>query len=183
MLMERMIGIVPHLTRADAGADGAVPGAAAPSSRKRHGSMAPAFPGRDAVVSARLKRNNRREWFNAHRDEYEAHVRAADDRRSSSGWRSISASFAPDVVASPKRSLYRIHRDIRFSENKTPYKTHVAAVFPVPRSCRSTRARACTFTSRPTRCGSAAGCTRRGAAAARGSRAHRRLTADGCGAS
>ena len=39
-------------------------------------------------------------------------------------------SFAPDLVASPKRSLYRIYRDIRFSEDKKPYKTHVAAVFP-----------------------------------------------------
>ena len=38
--------------------------------------------------------------------------------------------FAPDLVASPKTSLYRIYRDTRFSENKTPYKTHVAAVFP-----------------------------------------------------
>jgi len=38
--------------------------------------------------------------------------------------------FAPELVASPKVSMYRIHRDTRFSENKTPYKTHVAAVFP-----------------------------------------------------
>jgi uncharacterized protein (TIGR02453 family) len=76
-----------------------------------------------------LKRNNRREWFNAHRDEYEAHVRApmtaiveqlaVDLRR-----------FAPELIAAPKVSMYRIHRDTRFSANKTPYKTHVAAVFP-----------------------------------------------------
>ena len=38
--------------------------------------------------------------------------------------------FAPELIASPKVSMYRIHRDTRFSENKTPYKTHVAAVFP-----------------------------------------------------
>jgi uncharacterized protein (TIGR02453 family) len=76
-----------------------------------------------------LKRNNRRDWFNAHRDEYEAHVRGpmtaivehlAVDLR----------SFAPELIAAPKVSLYRIHRDTRFSENKAPYKTHVAAVFP-----------------------------------------------------
>ena len=30
----------------------------------------------------------------------------------------------------PKMSIYRIYRDTRFSEDKTPYKTHVAAVFP-----------------------------------------------------
>jgi uncharacterized protein (TIGR02453 family) len=76
-----------------------------------------------------LKRNNRREWFNAHRDDYEAHVRQptiaiierlADDLR----------AFAPEHIASAKVSMYRIYRDTRFSENKTPYKTHVAAVFP-----------------------------------------------------
>ena len=76
-----------------------------------------------------LKRNNRREWFAAHRDDYEAHVRQpmiavitrlADDFR----------QFGPELVANPKTSMYRIYRDIRFSENKAPYKTHVAANFP-----------------------------------------------------
>jgi len=76
-----------------------------------------------------LKRNNRRDWFNAHRDEYEACIRQpmtaivlhlAEDLR----------GFAPELIASPKTSMYRIHRDVRFSENKAPYKTHVAASFP-----------------------------------------------------
>lgn len=76
-----------------------------------------------------LKRNNRRQWFNAHRDEYEVHVRQpmisiverlAEDLR----------DFAPEIVASPKTSMYRIYRDVRFSANKAPYKTHVAASFP-----------------------------------------------------
>jgi uncharacterized protein (TIGR02453 family) len=39
-------------------------------------------------------------------------------------------NFAPDLVASPKTSLYRIYRDTRFSEDKAPLKTHIAAVFP-----------------------------------------------------
>jgi uncharacterized protein (TIGR02453 family) len=39
-------------------------------------------------------------------------------------------SFAPDHVASPRVSLYRIYRDTRFSDNKAPLKTHIAAVFP-----------------------------------------------------
>ena len=96
-----------------------------------------------------LKRNNRREWFNAHRDDYEAYVRQpmiaiverlADDLR----------AFAPELVASPKVSMYRIYRDTRFSENKTPYKTHVAARFPTARPAQGRRRRACTFTSRRT---------------------------------
>jgi len=38
--------------------------------------------------------------------------------------------FAPNLIAHPKTSLYRIYRDTRFSENKAPLKTHIAAVFP-----------------------------------------------------
>ena len=90
---------------------------------------APRFSADTLSFLRRLKRNNRREWFNAHRDEYEQHVRLpmiAVIERLAADFR----SFAPDLVASPKRSLYRIHRDIRFSEDKKPYKTHVAAVFP-----------------------------------------------------
>jgi uncharacterized protein (TIGR02453 family) len=39
-------------------------------------------------------------------------------------------SFAPELVASPKTSLYRIYRDTRFSSDKRPLKTNVAAHFP-----------------------------------------------------
>ena len=90
---------------------------------------APRFPPETLRFLRALKRNNRRDWFNAHRDEYEAHVRqpmAAIIERLGADFR----SFAPDLVASPKASMYRIYRDIRFSDNKAPYKTHVAAVFP-----------------------------------------------------
>jgi len=76
-----------------------------------------------------LTRNNRRDWFLTHRDEYEAHVRApmaAAIERLAVDLR----AFAPDLVADPRRSMYRIYRDVRFSANKAPYKTHVAAVFP-----------------------------------------------------
>lgn len=76
-----------------------------------------------------LKRNNQREWFHAHRDQYETHCRqpmlalvekmAVDLRR-----------FAPDHVADPKISLFRQFRDTRFSDDKTPMKTHIAATFP-----------------------------------------------------
>jgi uncharacterized protein (TIGR02453 family) len=90
---------------------------------------APRFTPATLTFLRGLKRNNRREWFLAHRAEYDACVRepmmtiierlAADFR-----------SFAPELVANPKSSMYRIYRDVRFSENKAPYKTHVAAVFP-----------------------------------------------------
>ena len=76
-----------------------------------------------------LKRNNDREWFRARKLEYEQHVRgpmiellarlAVDLPR-----------FAPELISDPRASLYRIYRDTRFSEDKTPFKTHVGAHFP-----------------------------------------------------
>jgi len=87
------------------------------------------FPPEALAFLRALKRHNRREWFKPRKEKYEALVRApmiaiverlADDFR----------TFAPDLVASPKTSVYRVYRDTRFSENKTPYKTHVAAIFP-----------------------------------------------------
>jgi uncharacterized protein (TIGR02453 family) len=39
------------------------------------------------------------------------------------------AKFAPDYINDPHKALFRIYRDTRFSSDKTPYKTHVAAVF------------------------------------------------------
>ena len=90
---------------------------------------APRFSAHTLKFLRLLQRNNRRDWFNAHRDDYEMHVRApmtAIVERLDADFR----SFAPELVASPKVSLYRIYRDTRFSENKAPYKTHVAASFP-----------------------------------------------------
>ena len=74
-----------------------------------------------------LTRHNDRPWFNDHKGDYETHVKApmlAIIERLAVDLPRI----APDLVVSP-RSLYRIHRDTRFSADKTPYKTHVAASF------------------------------------------------------
>lgn len=72
-----------------------------------------------------LKRNNRREWFEANRPTYERDVKAPmqalveelDVR---------FATLAPEFVGDRKASMFRIHRDIRFSKDKSPYKTHAA---------------------------------------------------------
>ena len=88
----------------------------------------PRFSAETLSFLKRLKRNNRREWFNARRDEYEEAVRQpmiAIIERLAVDMRGI----APELVVSPKHSIYRIYRDTRFSEDKTPYKTHVAASF------------------------------------------------------
>jgi uncharacterized protein (TIGR02453 family) len=76
-----------------------------------------------------IKRHNNRDWFRSRKDQYEAHVRgpmiellsrlALDFR-----------TFAPELIADPRVSLYRIYRDTRFSDDKRPLKTHIAAHFP-----------------------------------------------------
>jgi uncharacterized protein (TIGR02453 family) len=87
------------------------------------------LPRRSIAFLRALKRNNRREWFQPRKEQFDADVREpmlaiverlADDLR----------TIAPEIVVDPKTAMYRIYRDTRFSENKTPYKTHVAAVFP-----------------------------------------------------
>jgi uncharacterized protein (TIGR02453 family) len=78
-----------------------------------------------------LARHNKREWFEAHRDRYERVVREPCLRLIEDlavPLRGIS----PVLVASPKKvggSLFRIHRDVRFSGDKRPYKTHVGMSF------------------------------------------------------
>jgi uncharacterized protein (TIGR02453 family) len=75
-----------------------------------------------------LARRNERAWFEAHRDDYERHVRGPM-RELVEEMDLRLARFAPEIVGDPKRSIFRIHRDIRFSRDKSPYKTHVAAWF------------------------------------------------------
>jgi uncharacterized protein (TIGR02453 family) len=87
------------------------------------------FSRRSIAFLRAIKRHNDREWFKARRDTYERDVRAPMTEvitRLATDFR----RFAPELVASPQRSLYRIYRDTRFSPNKQPLKTHAAAVFP-----------------------------------------------------
>src|SRR5580698_8749346 len=73
-----------------------------------------------------LKRNNDREWFEARRSIYEQELKrpmlAVIERVTDA-----MAEFAPAHVRPAKKSMMRIYRDTRFSADKTPYKTHVAA--------------------------------------------------------
>jgi TIGR02453 family protein len=75
-----------------------------------------------------LKVNNNRDWFAENKSRY-------DDARSdfealvSRLIAGISA-FDPEIsYTDPKKAIFRIYRDTRFSPDKTPYKTHFGAVF------------------------------------------------------
>ena len=72
-----------------------------------------------------LKRHNEKPWFEANRATYERAVKLPLQRLAEE----LDVRFAvlaPEFVAPPKRALFRIHRDVRFSKDKSPYKTHAA---------------------------------------------------------
>ena len=89
----------------------------------------PSFTPKTIPFLRSLRRHNDRQWFRERRDVYDAHVRGpmvavieqlAEDFH----------HFAPELVATSKISLFRIYRDTRFSKDKSPLKTQVAAIFP-----------------------------------------------------
>ncbi len=86
------------------------------------------FPPEGLGFLKRLKRNNNRGWFQKHRQEYEDLVRSPMECLIASlGPR--MAEVAPDFEFHPRKSIFRIYRDTRFSKDKTPYKTNIAASF------------------------------------------------------
>jgi len=90
---------------------------------------APTFPQAGINFLKSLKRNNDRDWFLKHKPEYEESVRAPMIQLIEA-LAGEFADFAPEILVSPK-CLFRIYRDTRFSKDKRPYKTHVAASFSV----------------------------------------------------
>jgi uncharacterized protein (TIGR02453 family) len=72
-----------------------------------------------------LARHNERAWFHEHKADYEAHLREPFLRLIADLQVPLS-DISPHYVADPRKaggSLFRIHRDVRFSNNKAPYKT------------------------------------------------------------
>ncbi|HVO99209.1 MAG TPA: DUF2461 domain-containing protein [Bryobacteraceae bacterium] len=76
-----------------------------------------------------LEKNNNRDWFQPRKEIFETKLKAPMYDLVES----INAellNFAPEHITEPKRAVYRIYRDTRFSKDKTPYKTHIGAIFP-----------------------------------------------------
>src|SRR5207244_3382352 len=91
--------------------------------------MFPGFPSEALTFLRGLARNNRRDWFQPRKEIFETKVKAPMIELVEA----VNAEllkFAPDYINDPKKAIYRIYRDTRFSPDKTPYKTHIAAVFP-----------------------------------------------------
>jgi uncharacterized protein (TIGR02453 family) len=70
-----------------------------------------------------LSRHNEKAWFEANRDVYEREVREPM-RQLVETLDARLGRIAPEIVGDAKRSLFRINRDVRFSRDKSPYKTN-----------------------------------------------------------
>jgi uncharacterized protein (TIGR02453 family) len=86
------------------------------------------FPPEAMTFLRGLKKHNTRDWFQPRKEIYEEKVKGPMLDLVSALMQRL-ADFAPDYVADPDKAIYRIYRDTRFSKDKTPYKTHIAAIF------------------------------------------------------
>ena len=94
------------------------------------------FADKDAKFFRTLAKNQNRDWFQAHKEAFEE------------GWQRPMAALLNEVrgaidkayphcdLAEPK--LFRIYRDVRFSKDKSPYKTHIGGVIPIERTGKMT---------------------------------------------
>jgi uncharacterized protein (TIGR02453 family) len=69
-----------------------------------------------------LKANNNRPWFEAHKDDYIQNLAALETFADEL----LASLNGHDLIETPsgKKSLYRIYRDVRFSKDKSLYKTN-----------------------------------------------------------
>ena len=89
------------------------------------------FPGfsAEAITFLRgLERNNKREWFHPRKHIYEEHIKKPLEQLVNAVNAEL-ADFSPRHVTPTRKAIFRIYRDTRFSKDKKPYKTHVAATF------------------------------------------------------
>lgn len=84
------------------------------------------FPPETVAFLTDLRANNSKQWFDAHRDDYEAYyLEPAKAFVETAG--EAARAFSPNVEYEPKinASIRRINRDVRFSADKRPYKDHL----------------------------------------------------------
>jgi uncharacterized protein (DUF2461 family) len=86
----------------------------------------PGFAAADLAFLSGLAAHNDREWFAAHRAVYDDRLKPTLAALIAALNDALAARDLP-LVGDPKKSVFRIHRDIRFSKDKRPYKTHISA--------------------------------------------------------
>ncbi len=88
----------------------------------------PGFPKEGVAFLRALKKNNDREWFTPRKATFEATVKQPMIELVGALHKEM-LRFAPDYVGDAAKCVYRIYRDTRFSNDKTPYKTFASALF------------------------------------------------------
>lgn len=84
------------------------------------------FPKEFTMFFENLKKNNSKDWFESHREDYEQFVMHPAREFVGEMGKKLR-KIAPGVNAVPKinKSLFKINRDVRFSQDKSPYKTYM----------------------------------------------------------
>jgi uncharacterized protein (TIGR02453 family) len=100
----------------------------------RHMGRFHGFADADGRFFKQLAKNQKRDWFLAHKQDFETGWNQPmkdllDDLRES-----IDTAFPHCDLDEPK--VFRIFRDVRFSKDKSPYKTHIAGCIPTKRSAK-----------------------------------------------
>ncbi len=90
--------------------------------------MFPGFPPEALTFFRGLAKNNDRDWFQPRKEVFETRVKEPM-LALVEAINAEFAKFAPEYITEPKKAVYRIYRDLRFSADKSPYKTHIAAAF------------------------------------------------------
>jgi uncharacterized protein (TIGR02453 family) len=89
------------------------------------------FADNDAKFFKALAKKNDRAWFQAHKSEFEEGWNAPMKLLLSEVREAIDGAYAHCDLDEPK--VFRIFRDVRFSKDKSPYKTHIGGVVPLKR--------------------------------------------------
>jgi uncharacterized protein (TIGR02453 family) len=114
--------------------------------RKTVTPAAPAFAGfaKDAPrFFHELAAEMSRDWFAAHKGEYEALWLAPMKALLADAARAIKPAYRGVSLGEPK--VFRIHRDVRFAADKTPYKTHIAGYIPLTDGSKPTEGAAALY--------------------------------------
>src|SRR5688500_11341558 len=87
----------------------------------------PSIPQSGFYFLKALKKNNHRDWFNANKATYQKELEQLEQFADAL----LRELNKDDEIETPsgKKSLHRIYRDIRFSSDKTPYKTNWSGNF------------------------------------------------------
>ncbi len=79
-----------------------------------------------------LRANNDRQWFEAHKADYEVHVKLPGEAFA----RALANELEAAMGAPHEYRIFRVHRDVRFSKDKTPYNAHLHISFSPDGGCK-----------------------------------------------